>query len=33
LWDVNGAFTASSRLTGLKPTLNGYILFHAARMA
>ncbi len=32
LWDVNGAFTASNKVKGLKPTLNGYILFHSARL-
>jgi peptide/nickel transport system substrate-binding protein len=32
LWDVNGAFTLSNKVKGLKPTLNGYILFHSARL-
>jgi peptide/nickel transport system substrate-binding protein len=32
LWDVNGAFTTARNLSGLKPTLNGYILFHTARL-
>jgi peptide/nickel transport system substrate-binding protein len=32
LWDVNGAFTLSPQVQGLKTTLNGYILFHTAKM-
>lgn len=32
LWDVNGAFTLAPNLRGLKPTLNGYILFHTAQL-
>jgi peptide/nickel transport system substrate-binding protein len=32
LWDVNGEFTTAHNLRGLKPTLNGYILFHSARL-
>jgi peptide/nickel transport system substrate-binding protein len=32
LWDVNGAFTLSPQVQGLKTTLNGYILFHTAQM-
>lgn len=33
LWDVNGAFTTAKGVQGLTPTLNGYILFHGARIA
>lgn len=32
LWDVNGEFTTATNVRGLKPTLNGYILFHSARL-
>jgi peptide/nickel transport system substrate-binding protein len=33
LWDVNGLFTVSKKVQGLKPTLNGYILFHNVRLS
>jgi peptide/nickel transport system substrate-binding protein len=32
LWDVTGAFTNAHNVQGLHPTLNGYILFHNARL-
>jgi peptide/nickel transport system substrate-binding protein len=32
LWDVNGAFTTANSVKGLKTTLNGYILFHSAKL-
>lgn len=32
LWDVNGAFTTTKKVQGLKPTLNGYILFNSAKL-
>jgi peptide/nickel transport system substrate-binding protein len=33
LWDVNGAFTNAPSVQGLSTTLNGYVLFHRARLA
>jgi peptide/nickel transport system substrate-binding protein len=33
LWDVTGSFTTAPSVQGLKSTLNGYILFHTARLA
>lgn len=32
LWDVNGAFTTTKAVQGLKTTLNGYILFNGAKL-
>jgi peptide/nickel transport system substrate-binding protein len=32
LSDVNGSFSTTSQVKGLQPTLNGYILFHSARL-
>jgi peptide/nickel transport system substrate-binding protein len=33
LWDVNGAFTNAPSVQGIQNTLNGYILFHGAKLA
>lgn len=33
LWDVNGAFTLTSKVQGVKTTLNGYIVFNGAKLS
>lgn len=32
MWDVTGSFTTATNVQGLKSTLNGYIMFHKARL-
>jgi peptide/nickel transport system substrate-binding protein len=32
MWDVTGSFTTAPNVEGLKSTLNGYIMFHKARL-
>ena len=33
LWEVNGQFTMSPKVSGIKTTLNGYILFTGAKVS
>jgi peptide/nickel transport system substrate-binding protein len=33
MWDVTGSFTTANNVQGLKTTLNGYIMFHKARLS
>jgi peptide/nickel transport system substrate-binding protein len=32
MWDISGSYTTARNVQGLKPTLNGYFLFHTARL-
>jgi peptide/nickel transport system substrate-binding protein len=33
MWDIAGSYTTARSVQGLKPTINGYMMFHTARLA